>query len=56
MPPVGINVFVINSIARDISLWQIYKGVMPFIVVDLIRLAVLVIFPAIALWLPGHMN
>jgi len=56
MPPVGINVFVINSIARDISLWQIYKGVMPFILVDLIRLALLVVFPAIALWLPGHMN
>ncbi|PJI44369.1 TRAP transporter large permease [Ferrovibrio sp.] len=56
MPPVGINVFVINSIARDISLWQIYKGVMPFIVVDLIRLTLLVVFPIIALWLPGHMN
>ncbi|MCW0233183.1 MAG: TRAP transporter large permease [Ferrovibrio sp.] len=56
MPPVGINVFVINSIARDISLWQIYKGVMPFILVDLLRLALLVLFPAIALYLPGHMN
>lgn len=56
MPPVGINVFVINSIARDVSLWQIYKGVMPFIFVDLIRLALLVLFPAIALYLPSHMN
>lgn len=56
MPPVGINVFVINSIARDVSLWQIYKGVMPFILVDLIRLALLVMFPAIALFLPSQMN
>lgn len=56
MPPVGINVFVINSIARDVSLWQIYKGVMPFILVDLIRLALLVLFPAIALYLPSQMN
>lgn len=56
MPPVGINVFVINSIARDVSLWQIYKGVMPFIVADLIRLALLVMFPAIALFLPAQMN
>jgi len=56
MPPVGINVFVINSIARDIPLWEIYKGVMPFILVDLIRLALLVLFPAIALYLPGHMD
>ncbi|MFN4311032.1 MAG: TRAP transporter large permease [Ferrovibrio sp.] len=56
MPPVGINVFVINSIARDVSLWQIYKGVMPFILIDLVRLALLVLFPAIALYLPSHMN
>lgn len=56
MPPVGINVFVINSIARDISLWEIYKGVMPFILIDLIRLALLVLFPAIALYLPSQMN
>jgi C4-dicarboxylate transporter DctM subunit len=56
MPPVGINVFVINSIARDIPLWQIYKGVMPFVLVDLIRLALLVLFPAIALYLPSQMN
>ncbi|HLT78767.1 MAG TPA: TRAP transporter large permease subunit, partial [Ferrovibrio sp.] len=56
MPPVGINVFVINSIARDVSLWEIYKGVMPFILVDLVRLALLVMFPAIALFLPSQMN
>ncbi|WP_298725404.1 TRAP transporter large permease [uncultured Ferrovibrio sp.] len=56
MPPIGINVFVINSIARDVSLWEIYKGVMPFIIADLIRLTLLVAFPAIALFLPSHMN
>ncbi|WP_430396532.1 TRAP transporter large permease [Ferrovibrio sp.] len=56
MPPVGINVFVINSIARDVSLGTIYKGVMPFILIDLVRLALIVIFPAIALYLPSHMN
>ena len=42
LPPVGINVFVINSIARDISLPRIYKGVAPFVVSDLIRLVILV--------------
>jgi len=56
LPPVGINVFVINSIARDVSLGTIYKGVMPFILIDLVRLALIVIFPAIALYLPSHMN
>ncbi|AEG91496.1 TRAP transporter large permease [Ramlibacter tataouinensis] len=52
-PPVGINVFVINSIARDITLGRIYRGTMPFIAVDLVRLVILCAFPAISLWLPG---
>jgi C4-dicarboxylate transporter DctM subunit len=52
-PPVGINVFVINSIARDISLGGIYRGTMPFIAVDVVRLVILCAFPAISLWLPG---
>ena len=54
-PPVGINVFVINSIQRDISLQKIYKGVMPFIGSDLIRLAILCAFPALSLWIPNAM-
>ena len=52
-PPVGINVFVINSIARDVTLARIYKGTMPFIAVDVVRLLILCAFPAISLWLPG---
>ena len=55
-PPVGMNVFVINSIARDISLVRIYRGTMPFIVVDLIRLVILCAFPAISLFLPSSMD
>lgn len=51
-PPVGINVFVINSIARDISLGNIYRGTMPFISVDIARLIILCAFPSISLWLP----
>jgi tripartite ATP-independent transporter DctM subunit len=51
-PPVGMNVFVINSIARDIPLVRIYAGTMPFIAVDIVRLVVLCAFPGIALWLP----
>jgi C4-dicarboxylate transporter, DctM subunit len=50
-----MNVFVINSIARDVSLPTIYRGVMPFIAVDLIRLALLAAFPAISLLLPSRM-
>jgi C4-dicarboxylate transporter DctM subunit len=52
-PPVGMNVFVINSIARDLPLVSIYKGTMPFIAVDVLRLLILCAFPALSLWLPG---
>jgi tripartite ATP-independent transporter DctM subunit len=55
-PPVGINVFVINSIARDVTLGRIYKGTMPFIAVDVMRLVILCAFPAISLWLPSQLN
>ncbi len=55
-PPVGINVFVINSIAKDVKITTIYGGVMPFILTDIIRLILLVIFPMITLWLPMTMR
>lgn len=55
-PPVGINVFVINSIARDVPLRRIYRGAMPFIGMDVLRLVVVCAFPAIALWLPSQMQ
>jgi TRAP-type C4-dicarboxylate transport system permease large subunit len=51
-----MNVFVINSIARDVPLVTIYKGVMPFVIVDLIRLALLAAFPIISLFLPSQMG
>jgi tripartite ATP-independent transporter DctM subunit len=56
MPPIGLNVFVINSIARDVKLETIYRGVMPFIVTDIVRLAILVIFPGLSLFLPSRMG
>ncbi len=55
-PPVGINVFVINSIATDVKLTTIFRGVIPFIASDIIRLAILVLFPAIVLFLPMTMT
>ena len=54
-PPVGMNVFVIKSVVKDVSFTTIFKGVVPFIVTDLIRLVILIAFPIIALWLPSHM-
>ena len=55
-PPVGINNFVINNIARDVRLTTIFRGVWPFILTDIVRLVLLIIFPAIALWLPMTMR
>ena len=55
-PPFGLNVFVLKSITPDVSLWTIYKGVTPFVVADLIKLILMVLFPAITLWLPATMH
>jgi len=51
-PPVGMNVFVINSMARDVPMSRTFLGVMPFFVAELFRVALLVAFPALSLWLP----
>jgi C4-dicarboxylate transporter DctM subunit len=50
-PPVGLNVYVVNSMAKDVPISESYKGVMPFLVSDTIRTIVLLLFPGISLWL-----
>lgn len=55
-PPVGMNVFVINTIATGVSLQTIFRGVLPFVLTDLVRLALLVLFPGLVLFLPGSMQ
>ncbi|RYY83204.1 MAG: TRAP transporter large permease [Comamonadaceae bacterium] len=50
-PPVGLNVYIVNSMAKDTPIWESYRGVMPFLVSDTIRTIVLLFFPAISLWL-----
>ena len=52
-PPLGMNLYVIQGIAKDISIGRIFKGVAPFLASDLVHLVLLILFPAIALWLPG---
>jgi TRAP-type C4-dicarboxylate transport system permease large subunit len=54
-PPVGMNVFVIKSVVKDVSFTTIFKGVLPFVATDIVRLIVLIGFPIIALWLPNRM-
>jgi C4-dicarboxylate transporter, DctM subunit len=50
-PPVGLNLFIINSMARDTPLGATYRGVLPFVASDVIRTTVLVLFPPITLFL-----
>jgi C4-dicarboxylate transporter, DctM subunit len=54
-PPVGMNVFVIKSVVQDVTFSSIFKGVLPFIATDIVRLIILIVFPMIALWLPSRM-
>ncbi|WP_421952032.1 TRAP transporter large permease [Pelagibacterium sp.] len=51
-PPVGMNVFVINSMARDIPMWETFKGALPFFAAEIVRVALLLAFPAIVLFFP----
>ena len=50
-PPVGLNVYVMNGLAKDVPMIETYKGVMIFLAWDFIRLALLILFPGITLWL-----
>jgi len=54
-PPVGLNVFVLKGVIGDVSTATIFRGVTPFWIVDIIRLAILVLLPSIVLFLPDRM-
>jgi C4-dicarboxylate transporter, DctM subunit len=54
-PPVGMNVFVIKTVVPEVSFLTIFSGVLPFIVTDMLRLMILIAFPAIATFLPERM-
>ena len=51
-PPVGMNIFVLRTLLPHVPTGTIFAGVTPFMIADVIRLAILVAFPAISLWLP----
>ena len=50
-PPVGLNVYVVNGMARDVPIAESYRGVMPFLVSDTVRTVLLLLFPPLSLWL-----
>ena len=55
-PPVGLNVFVLKGVVGDVSTGTIFKGVTPFWIADIFRLILLVMVPALSLFLPGFMH
>ena len=52
-PPVGMNVYILSSVARDIPLTTIFRGTAPFVLADLLHVALLLAIPALVLWLPS---
>jgi len=52
-PPFGLNLFVINAMSKDVPMGQTYRGVIGFCLSDVVRLALIVLFPGLALWLTG---
>jgi len=52
-PPLGMNLYIIQGVAKDVSIGRIFKGVMPFLVSDFAHLLLLILFPALVLWLPA---
>ena len=55
-PPVGLNVYVVNGMAKDVPIAESYRGVMPFLASDVIRTLLLLFFPAVSLWLVKYVG
>jgi tripartite ATP-independent transporter DctM subunit len=54
-PPVGLNVYVVNSVAPEVPIQEIFAGIVPFLLMDFFTLAILIVFPQISLFLPSLM-
>jgi len=55
-PPVGMNLFVLKTLLPQVPTGTVFRGVLPFMLADCVRLAILIAFPIISLWLPGMMK
>ncbi|MBN1105938.1 MAG: TRAP transporter large permease [Deltaproteobacteria bacterium] len=55
-PPIGMNVFVLHSVATHYPLSTIFRGILPFLYADVVRLTLLLVFPVLSLWLPRVMK
>ena len=54
-PPYGLNLFVIKGVAKDVPIGTIYRGVIPFLIADMCHIALLVLVPQLATYLPSVM-
>ncbi len=55
-PPMGLNVYVVNGLAKDVPITESYRGVMPFLLSDVLRTTLLLLFPGISLWLVSFLS
>lgn len=55
-PPIGLNVFVLNAMLPDVKLTEIFRGVLPFVAADIVRVALIIFIPALSLYLPSFMD
>jgi C4-dicarboxylate transporter DctM subunit len=55
-PPVGLNVYIVNGLAKDVPMGETYRGVMPFLLSDVLRTMLFLFFPIIPLWLVGFIR
>jgi len=56
VPPMGLNVYVVNGMARDVPVAESFRGVLPFLISDFVRIGLILAFPGIALWLVKFMS
>jgi TRAP-type C4-dicarboxylate transport system permease large subunit len=54
-PPVGLNIYIVNSIAPDVPLAKIMWGTIPYVLCMFLAILILCVFPEIATWLPDHL-
>jgi C4-dicarboxylate transporter DctM subunit len=55
-PPVGLNVYVVNGMAKDVPIGESYRGVLPFLASDVVRTTLLLLFPGLSLWLVQYVG
>ena len=55
-PPVGLNVYIVNGMAKNVPMGETYRGVMPFLISDVVRTLLFLFFPIIPLWLVGFIK